>query len=49
MVILKDSEYQVIDTNTKELVSSHPFTTDYEKKKAKEAALQSNDAWKSQQ
>jgi hypothetical protein len=49
MVILEQNQWVVMDTNTKEVVSAHPFTSDYEKKKAKEAALASNQAWKSQQ
>lgn len=46
MIILKDSKYIVMDKITKQVISEHPYTTDYEQKKAKEAAQTSNDQWK---
>jgi hypothetical protein len=49
MVILKADKWVVMDTKTREVISEHPFTSDYEKKKAKESAIASNQAWKSQQ
>ena len=51
MIIRKDSEWVVMDTNTKEVISRHPFkpNSDYEAMKAKKEALASNHAWKSNQ
>jgi hypothetical protein len=47
MIILKDNKYIVMNKVTKEIISEHPYTSDYEQKKAKEAAIASNEQWKS--
>lgn len=51
MIIHEEGAWVVMDTNTKEVISEHPFdpTSDYQKAKAKQAALASNEVWKSQQ
>lgn len=46
MILLKPNKWVVLDTRTREVISEHPFTTDYEQKKAKEEALKSNSEWK---
>lgn len=49
MIVLQGNKWVVMDTSTKAVVSEHPFTSDYEKAKAKEFALKSNSEWKSKQ
>ena len=46
MIIQGNSEYIVMNKSTKEVISRHPFDSDYTKKKAKEEALASNTQWK---
>jgi hypothetical protein len=46
MIIVKDSTYIVIDTNTKEVISRHPYVDEYTRKKAKAEAEASNEQWK---
>jgi hypothetical protein len=49
VIVLQGNKWVVMDTSTKAVVSEHPFTSDYEKAKAKDAALKSNQEWKSRQ
>lgn len=48
MITLEPGKWVVKDTNTGELLSEHPFETEYQKGKAKEAALAANAAWKAE-
>lgn len=46
MIVAQPGKYVVIATDTKEVISEHPYTDEYTRKKAMEAAKASNDAWK---
>jgi hypothetical protein len=49
MILMENGKYVVKSTDTKELISEHPFTSEFEKKKALEAAKESNKNWKKDQ
>lgn len=47
MILLKTDKYVVIDTQTKELISEHPFEDNKKSKaEAEQAARESNAQWK---
>jgi hypothetical protein len=46
MIVMQGNKFVVMDANTKEVISEHEFTDDYSMKKAKEAAMGSNNQWK---
>jgi len=46
MIVVKDNAYIVIDTNTKEEISRHPYVDEYTRKKSKADAEASNEQWK---
>lgn len=46
MIIAGNNSYIVIATDSKERISEHTYTDEYTRKKAKEAAIASNEAWK---
>lgn len=46
MIIAPPNKYVVVDTDTKEVISEHLYTDEYTRKKAKEAAIESNSNWK---
>jgi len=46
MIVHEANKWVVIATDSREIISEHPYTDNYTKGKAKEAALKSNDEWK---
>lgn len=47
MILLQKDKYVVIDTDTKEVISEHPFTNNKKSMtEAEQAARQSNAQWK---
>ena len=46
MIIQSSDKWVVLNTETKAVISEHPYTDNYTKGKAKESALKSNDDWK---
>ncbi len=46
MIIAPPNKYVVIATDSKEVISEHPYSDEYTRKKAKADAIASNDAWK---
>ena len=46
MIVVQTNKYVVIATDTKEVISEHPYTDEYTRKKAMDAAKTSNDEWK---
>lgn len=46
MLVLSEGKYTVMDKTTKEIISVHPFDSDYTQKKAKQEAIESNNRWK---